>query len=284
MNYEKIYLKMPVFIQHLAVSLVGLKIKHRRYGRFFFNTLKQIETKCLANREEIDSFTLQQIKKLMLDSCENVPYYRELFRRLNISPDKIKTIDDFVKRVPILQKSDILEDPTRFISDRYRSSHLIRSHTSGTTGVGLKLFEQANEESIQYAYWWRFRRWHGIDLSQWSAFFTGKPIVHPDISHPPFWRYCHPLRQVRFSPSHISDSTLPYYIEEIQKRKLAWLQGRTSAISAVASYVIENNLKLSFTPKWVTTWGELLTNQDEEKMDILRFAFLERAYFLQLSS
>ena len=58
--------------------------------------------------------------------------------------------------------------------------------TSGTTGSGFNFPETREMEQKQWAVWWRFRKWHGINSSMWCGWFGGRLIASINQKNPPF--------------------------------------------------------------------------------------------------
>jgi phenylacetate-CoA ligase len=61
------------------------------------------------SREEIDALQLRLFRRDVERVWAGNPFYRERYEAAGITPDQIKTRDDF-RRVPIVRKKDILED------------------------------------------------------------------------------------------------------------------------------------------------------------------------------
>jgi len=93
-------------------------------------------------------------------------------------------------------------------------------HNSGTNGSGLKLAQTPEALREQWAIWWRYRQWHGIDCDTWHGYFGCIPIVPLKDSSPPFWRVKYPDRQVMFSTFHIKPEKTSEYVEATRDRGL----------------------------------------------------------------
>ena len=83
---------------------------------------------------------------------------------------------------------------------------------------------------------------------------------------PPFWRYNSPCRQVYFSAFHESPENILYYVEKIKKKKITWIHGYPSLLTALANGVIENNIDLNGQIKFVTIGAENLLSYQREAM------------------
>src|SRR3990170_15580 len=60
-------------------------------------------------REELDRFHLRRIQTIIGYAYENSPFYRRLYDAAGLKPEDIKTLDDYAKRVPTIDKKDVLE-------------------------------------------------------------------------------------------------------------------------------------------------------------------------------
>jgi phenylacetate-CoA ligase len=158
--------------------------------------------------------------------------------------------------LPILDKPSVQANAALIARADVRSAQMVS--TSGSTGMGLKF--PVTDEAVwqQWATWWRFRRWHGIDRSEWCGYFGGRPIVPAAQRRPPFWRFNIAGRQVLFSGSHLSADTWSAYAAELTKRRLMWLHGYPSLLALLASFLVESRETLGYAVQWITTSAENL--------------------------
>ncbi len=90
------------------------------------------EVEC-ASRSELKAIQSERLVKMIKNAYENVPFYKQKFDEMGLSPDDIKTIDDITK-LPFTLKTD-LRDNYPFGLFAVPNSELIRVHaSSGTTG------------------------------------------------------------------------------------------------------------------------------------------------------
>ncbi|HAX93696.1 MAG TPA: hypothetical protein DCY25_07100 [Bacteroidales bacterium] len=102
------------------------------------------------SRERLIEYQTQKLKALLNHSFENVPYYKELFRKCGMVPGDIKDLDD-LKLLPILTR-DLLTDHYDLLSDtnnKYRVR--IYGSSSGTTGIPVKYVHDGNCEGAGIA-------------------------------------------------------------------------------------------------------------------------------------
>lgn len=90
------------------------------------------EVEC-ASPEKLKEIQSERLKKTVKNVYENVPFYKQKFDEMGLSPDDIRSIDDITK-LPFTLKTD-LRDNYPFGLFAVPNSELVRIHaSSGTTG------------------------------------------------------------------------------------------------------------------------------------------------------
>lgn len=255
----KLYNNSPVCLQNLFCSMQGFLICRRRYSSNFYKQLKLYEAGYYKPEECLEGF---------IKNIATVPYYSGLFRmyRLDI---EAKDIYAEICKLPILTKDEVKENLDKIVNKGFKGKYTY-AKTSGTTGSGLVFPYSRDMENKQWAVWWRYRRWHGIDLNCWMGWFGGRTIMPVTIKKAPFWRINIPGKQVMFSAYHLNQATVKDYYLEIRHRKLTWLHGYPSQLSLLASLILEEGLLPLDDVTHITFGAEnLLENQKR----IIRRAF-----------
>src|SRR4051812_22472275 len=157
-NLEALYLRFPASLQNVLCSFEGWKIQNTRFSGRFPELLREARERTYWSRERICEYRDAQIKKFVRHCVESVPYYRNQFKWLDIKADEFRTLED-LKTLPILQKSEVQQQPHLFRPDRF-PQRTITAHTSGTTGGGLQFNTTLEAVQRQWAIWWRYREWH----------------------------------------------------------------------------------------------------------------------------
>lgn len=98
---------------------------------------------------------LKEYRKRMLSivlrhAYETVPFYHEMFDKLKIKPDEIKTVND-LRKLPILSKDDVRRNMDRMVSRIYNVKKLKTISTSGSTGKPLRIYISATEDEYRKA-------------------------------------------------------------------------------------------------------------------------------------
>jgi phenylacetate-CoA ligase len=254
MKLENIYLKSPVFIQQLLIQLQGFRIKRTRYNSNFRLLLNQYSK---SNPYQIDSKQLY----VFLKEAEKTPFWNGRFKFFNVNICAANDLRLELQKLPILSKQEVKENLDSIVNIN-SNENISYGHTSGTTGSGLVFPSTLSMENKQWAVWWRYRKWHGIDLNTWMGWFGGRSIANINQTSPPFWRINYPMKEVMFSAHHLNEETVRYYVDEINTRQLSWLHGYPSQLSLLAHLIKRQNLSLLPFIKIITVGAEnLLVSQ-----------------------
>jgi phenylacetate-CoA ligase len=268
-DWEAVYARLPISTQHLACSLVGLHTERTRYRGDFPRLLEEAQERTYWSIEEIEAFRNRRLARFVAHCVATVPFYRERLRLAQATPGDIKSLGDLAQ-LPILEKEDAQEHAAELKSTAVRASDTHTAHTSGTTGRALRFRVTVRASREQWAIWWRFRCWHGIERGTWCALFAGRSVVPIRQQRPPFWRINYPGRQLIFSGYHINHDNLSEYLAALRRRRPQWLHGYPSLLALVAAYVVETGSDLGYQVRWVTTGAEnLLPHQS----DVIERAF-----------
>jgi phenylacetate-CoA ligase len=103
-------------------------------------------------REQAAALRDQRVRATVRRAVETVPFYRDLFRRNDIDPGEIRTVHD-LRQLPLIDKSTVLEDPSRFRSSAVADEETVPFSTSGSTWRRLTVHHdrQSLLENIAYS-------------------------------------------------------------------------------------------------------------------------------------
>ncbi len=253
---EKIYLASPVFIQNTLVTIAGLIERHRRYSGVYHDFSRKLFANEYKSRKELLELQQSQLKQVLQNAIENVPFYRKL--GIN-NPD--------ITEFPILNRNEIAQHPLDFISDSYNEESLMTIYTGGSTGTPLGVYLTKDIRRKSYAFWNRFYRSFGVGIHDKKATFLGRKIQNPDNNKPPFWRFNLAGNQLLFSSFHMTNENLPSYVKRLNKFKPTIIEGYPLSVFRIAEFIHENNITLEFTPKGISTSSESFTSKQRAIME-----------------
>jgi phenylacetate-CoA ligase len=265
MNIEQLYWRLPVPAQNLACTLEGLRIEYSRHNAEFMRLLAEAEQRSQWTNERVVEYRDRLLSAYVRHCAETVPYFRDRFREWGITSSDVRTLDD-LQKIPVLSKAELVANTSAAQSEKVDAGKCTICHTSGTTGAGLRFRVTSTAYRAQWATWWRYRRWHGIDLKAKCAYFGGRSVVPIGQTTGPFWRYDHARGHTLFSGYHISDATLGLYVDELRRQRAPWLSGYPSLLMLVANYLLEKGADLGYTPQCVTTLAENLLPMQKRVM------------------
>jgi phenylacetate-CoA ligase len=205
----------------------------------------------------MEEFRDARIREMVQHCARSVPYYRRLFAETGFRADRCAGLCDLAP-LPILTKETVQARTAEFISGAVDSRRCQMTHTSGTTGAGLRFPVTLRAMRESWAVWWRYRRLHGIQLNTWCAYFGGRTVVPPSQRRAPFWRTNRHGRQVMFSGYHISPANLPAYIDHLNRRRLEWIHGYPSLVALLAGHLLDTGRRLDYQVRWITLGAENL--------------------------
>src|SRR5690242_78340 len=123
-------------VRSIAYSLYSLYETHIQ-GRKTLRYLEELEKVQWQSSEQIAALQWQRLQALLAHAEVNVPYYRDMFRKLGITASDIRWMEDF-RKLPILTRADVAANQTELEAQNFKND-LLRKATGGSTGVPMKL-------------------------------------------------------------------------------------------------------------------------------------------------
>ena len=113
---------------------------------------------------EIQELQNKKFRALIKHAYETVPYFKQKFSSLGLTPANIKTVDDIVK-IPPITKSEIQEGSLdNHLSRSYTINQCSARKTSGSTGHPFNLFIDQRGVSISEVLWLRAFLKNGLKI------------------------------------------------------------------------------------------------------------------------
>ena len=242
---ERIYTKIPSLPNRV------------KFGSVYSNMLNFLNKSQWYSLKELQEFQLSQLKKLLRHSNENVPYYKELFKKERIDIDKIKNLED-IKNIPPLTKEMIKNNKDKLISIKHKNK-LIYVTTSGSTGSPLSFFwEKGYTNEIERAFLWHL--WGIKNIKPYDRFIIlrGEAIEFNRIF---IYRRNNKLS---ISSYQLKKENLPLIINEIEKFKPQIIQAYPSSLYVLTNLLIKDQYKIPFQLKAILTSSENLYDYQEK--------------------
>ncbi len=255
---ERIYSRLPIFLQHACATTQGARYYHWRYGgifREYLAFLKHAEYLPAAQIYELQAAELQRLQRFV---ALHVPHYRRH------------------GTAKLTHKDQVREHPEDFLADTFPRRSLIPWQTSGTTGTPLTIFYSHTAMRNMWAFVELYRNNAGVTKDDRHGQFTGKKIVpsRQAAAKKVFWRHDLANHSLLLSSTHLKPDNLPYYAEALKRFRPVFLCGYPSSL-----YVLSDYYRQSGRPapriKAVLTSAETLL---EHQRQVIEEAFATRVF------
>lgn len=133
------------------------------------------------SEDEIKSYQLEKLRKLLKHCYGNVPYYKSIIDDNKIDIENFDSID-VLNSFPILTKETIQENYKLFLPINNNSIKGIKtSQTGGTTGNILIKRNDANTRSSIWASYKRYEDWMGLQKNDKTLILMGGDVKTPSL-------------------------------------------------------------------------------------------------------
>jgi phenylacetate-CoA ligase len=215
--------------------------------------------------DEIREYQWRKMKRLLTYAFENVPYYRDVFKRLGATPDDFKGIED-LESLPVLRKQDIRENKEAMISEIYPRSLLEKDSTGGSTGENLYFFIDQDSSQARRANNIRMNEWIDIMIGDKMALLWGTQF---DMERSR--KVINALRNwfsntLLLSAYRMDLDSVDVYVKKLKRFKPDVMVGYPSALTHF-SEVLKDRGEDGIRPKAVLVSGETLYEWQREVIE-----------------
>lgn len=207
---------------------------------------------------EIEQWQNFKLQNLVKHAYENTSYYRNLFDRMKIRPEDVRAKSD-LSGLPVLKKSDILQNPDDFIPKNINQIKYINAATGGTSGDPLQFLLDYRSKSFGTACsiynWNKFGYRYG---QKYIALGSSSLSINNKISLKK--RIYNSLRgRISLNGIGLTDEVLNEYVSLIKRENIHFIYGYASSIFLLAEFVIKKSIKINQIKACFTT-SEVLTD------------------------
>ena len=243
-----------------------------RKGDFKIKMDEAMQNQTLT-REEIRNLQFKKLGELIQHAYHFVPYYRDTFKQIGLSPQDIRTWEDFEK-LPILTKAQVREYNQQFLSEKQRTP-LRKYNTSGSTGTPLRVFTSEISIASEYAARFRALNYYGVNIGDRVVQLSGVDrYTHTTGFKKEIGKQLYqPFKNFIFNRSvlpvnNISEEDLERQWQFLQVYKPAYISGLSSALHYLARYIDDRGYDSgSLGIKIITVGGEKLFDFQLETLE-----------------
>lgn len=257
---ESIYNHSPVFFQNILISAYGWQWKERRFGGIFKQEFYAAKERENFSVEQWNNYQEEQLRKILLHSFEQVPFYKEAFTRAGLDVRKLSTLQpDSISIIPVLSKQDLRKWGTSTMISSVREKKGDFFSSSGSTGTPTQiLFSTAMHQRWMALFEQRVRNWAGVSSFIPRGMIGGRRVLPGAANTPPYYRYNCFEKQAYFSAYHISKNNSNNYLEGMLRHKVEYMTGYAMSNYFLAQFFKETGLEAPVL-KAVITSSEKLT-------------------------
>ncbi|WP_292522487.1 phenylacetate--CoA ligase family protein [Methanoculleus sp.] len=208
------------------------------------------------SREELAAYQAQALSRLLEHAYEHVPYYRRVFRERGLVPADIATPADLAL-LPFLTKEIIQANLPDLKARNYPESAFEYVTTGGSTGIPVGFYY---EKGVSRAREWAFMKtqWDRVGYRFTDRCVVLRGYVVGSAKENVYWKKTLLGRWLLMSSHHMTDETLPAYIDRIRKFRPRFIQAYPSMAVILARYMVEHDIKPFPTVKAVLCGSENL--------------------------
>lgn len=181
-------------------------LRHRRQSRVLEQTGR-------FTPPEFRAYQDAALQRTVRHCLAHVPYYIDLFRRLGLTGDDVRTTAD-LRKLPFLDSRTVRENIDALVSRKHLNWLCHTGTSSGTTGLPSRFLRDFQAINFEHAALWRTWRAAG-DSGLRRVSLRGEVIVPASQTEPPFWRYNPADNELQLSSYHLSTDTAVHYIDKI---------------------------------------------------------------------
>jgi len=220
--------------------------------------------------DELRNIQIKKLKKIIHHAYHNVSFYHDLFKKNNLLPSDIKTIDD-LNKIPIVSKEDICANyPKNVIAKNVNFSTCKIWKTSGSTGLPMKTAYDQKADDFAKAIISRSYIENGLKyFDRWCVLGPPDYILEKPRS------FFITQKMGFLSPFYVSIfDDMDKKISMIKRFNPRVLDSLSTDLFLLAKYIEEHDIE-GINPEVVTTNGEILT-------DAMR-KYINRVFNVELS-
>ena len=214
------------------------------------------------DESELKELSWQKTKKLLMHAYENVEWYHETFKKLDLHPNDISK-PEYYAQVPILKRQDIICNFEKFIAKGTGSKDLNYITTGGSSGEPLKI--GVNKHRIREVQKWQMFNWWDTPLNaNIASVYRGLPLG--GLKALALGGINWPQKVIRLDATQITPDKIKNFITKYKRIRPKIIHGYVGAVDAIADYILEYNITFDFKPNAIWLTAAPVTKVQESKI------------------
>lgn len=203
-----------------------------------FSVLDQLERSQWYPAEHLRDLQWTRLTRLLVHAYDTVPFYRERFQTLGLTPQDVRSPADFA-RIPVLTKEELRAQRLRLLSSA-GPRRVSAMATSGSSGDPLTVVRDRNSTAYHRAAKYRGHRWFGIEIGAREARLWGMPVDFPTRLREQIKDLA--LNRIRASAYELDEGSLYRFYRRIVRFRPVYLFGYASLVYEFARFILDEGL------------------------------------------
>ncbi len=201
------------------------------------------------SEEKIREYQDKQLNTILHHAYDYVPYYTEIFDKLDLKPSDIQSVDD-LEKLPFLTREIVRKQKEDIKALNYPKEKFEPITTGGIADDPLEFYV---EKGMWLANHLAFVK---ILMERAGYRFRDKTVSLAGTDR--LWRYHYFSRTLVLSTFHMTPENLLVYVKKIRTFKPKYITGYPSAIWILAQFINKNNIENNQNVKAIFCQGETL--------------------------
>ena len=216
---------------------------------------KIIKTQWLS-KEELNQIQFETLKKLLLHSFNNVPYYTKLFNDYGFNPEKFNDFSD-LKVLPLINKDVIRANFEKLKAKNFSYFLPRKTQTGGSTGKPLVTYK----DKLAHSYIWanNLRGWNvaGYEIGDKFIQIASGSLL-PNTTSIKSKLYSYMQNAILITSYHLTEDKIKEVIKIINSTKANYIYGYSSTISLIAQTAKNKNWGINRKLNGIFTTSDML--------------------------
>ncbi len=216
-------------------------------------------------KEKLLQFQKEELDRLLQHVYSEVPYWKKRFEKLQMTPEDIKSYDDFIK-LPLITKEDIRNNRKNMVAASFEGKTWTKA-TGGSTGTPLAFEYTSDSYDWRMAASKRGYSWAGCEDGIKQAYIWGiaigkRPFIHRIKEE---MHHCI-LRQKYFNCFDFDEAKMVKVLESLNGYKPEIIIGYTNPLYNFTKFIKQSG-KLKFKPKTIISAAEKLHDFQRKEIE-----------------
>lgn len=191
----------------------------------------------------------KDLNELVVHAFNTVPFYRDFYKNIDMEQINYHTL-------PILTKQLLLDNTDALISNKYDFNALSVEHTSGSTGMVLKIYWDNFEYIRSNLNLWAFRKkTYDIGPINRCLSFHAFTVDDNDVFEKPKFIY-RGNNNLSLCKLYLDEDALSEYFLYINDFKPEWINASPCIMNLFFNYMQKHGLRFPSTLKYIEVSGE----------------------------